>query len=201
MDLYLNMRYGAVKSFILRKLKGELPSTLSYHGLHHTLDVLKRATSLCEDEKIKGKKITLVKTAALFHDAGFLKNKHAGHEHEGCLLAKEVLPAFNYSEKDIDTICGMIMATKIPQSPANILEEIICDADLDYLGRPDFYPIGRTLFDELSKYQFLNNEQDWNRLQIGFLTQHKFHTRTNQQLREPVKQKYLVELKKLVESY
>lgn len=61
-----------------------------------------------------------------------MKNKHAGHEFEGCLIARTALPGFGYTGEDI-MICGMIMATKIPQSPTNILEEIICDADLDYL--------------------------------------------------------------------
>ena len=63
----------------------------------------------------------------------------------------------------------MIMATKIPQSPRNGLEEIICDADLDYLGRDDFYEIGATLFEELKAYNVLQNEREWNRIQVKFL--------------------------------
>ena len=35
-------------------------------------------------------------------------------------------------------------ATKIPQTPLTKLEEIICDADLDYLGREDFFEISRS---------------------------------------------------------
>ena len=195
------MDYRAAKQYFLAKLRTELSGKLSYHGVHHTLDVLKVAKALCSSEGVHGQARTLVKTAALFHDAGFVKNKHAGHEFEGCLMARAALPGFGYFQSDIETICGMIMATKIPQSPTNLLEEIICDADLDYLGRPDFYPIGETLYAEMISYQLIGDEQAWNRLQVNFLTSHHFHTRTNNSLREPVKQRYLEELKGLVASY
>ncbi|MBL7774519.1 MAG: HD domain-containing protein [Saprospiraceae bacterium] len=195
------MDYRAAKHYILAKLRKELSDQLHYHGLHHTLDVLRVAKSLCETEGVSGKDVKLVKTAALFHDAGFVKNKHAGHEYEGCLMARDVLPGFNYSPDDIEAICGMIMATKIPQSPTNVLEEILCDADLDYLGRPDFYTIGETLFLELNAYQLIQGEEAWNRLQVNFLTAHRFHTRSNISLREPIKQQHLEGLKNLVATY
>lgn len=195
------MDYRAAKIYILARLRTELSPRLLYHGLHHTLDVLQAARALCDSEGVQGHSRTLVKTAALFHDAGFVHNKHAGHEYEGCLMARAALPGFGYSSEDIETVCGMIMATKIPQSPTNLLEEIICDADLDYLGREDFYTIGTTLFEELTAYNLLHGEQSWNRLQVNFLTAHHFHTRTNITLREPVKRQYLEELKDLVATY
>ncbi len=195
------MDYRAAKQFILAKLRDELSEQLRYHGIHHTLDVLKMATEICESEGIEGHNLMLVKTAALYHDAGFVKNQHAGHEAEGCIMVREHLPGFGYSASDIDIICGMIMATKIPQSPSNILEEILCDADLDYLGRTDFYRIGHSLFEELQAYHLLSDEQSWNRLQVSFLSAHKFYTTTNKALREPVKLRYLEGLKELVATY
>jgi len=195
------MDYRAVKQFILAKLRTELSDQLYYHGLHHMLDVLQTATSLCASEGVQGRDLTLVKTAALFHDAGFVKNKHSGHESEGCHLARSVLPNFGYLPADVETICAMIMATKIPQSPHNLLEAIICDADLDYLGREDFYPIGDTLFEEMQAYHLIGDEQAWNRLQVSFLSAHSFHTRTNRQLREPLKQRHLEQLKSVVATY
>ena len=173
------MKYRAAKQFILQKLRKELSENLHYHGLHHTMDVLRVAGNLCVSEKVPAQKVPLVKTAALFHDAGFVKNKHANHEAEGCEMARAELPQFGYSPDDIETVCGMIMATKIPQSPTNHLEEIICDADLDYLGRPDFYKIGASLFEELAAYHLLGDEKTWNRLQVSFLSQHQFFTKTN----------------------
>lgn len=195
------MDYRAAKQFILAKLRAELPDRLTYHGLHHTLDVLKMASELCESEGVGDHERTLVKTAALFHDAGFVKNKHAGHEAEGCVLVREFLPNFGYKTADIECICGMIMATKIPQSPGTLLEKILCDADLDYLGREDFFAIGGTLFEEMQAYHLIGDEQSWNRLQVSFLNAHRFHTHTNKTLREPVKRRYLEDLQELVATY
>ena len=93
------------------------------------------------------------------------------------------------------------MATKIPQSPKNKLEAIICDADLDYLGRDDFYDIGNTLFEELKAYNILQTEEAWNKLQVKFLENHSFFTNTNRRRRAPRKGKYLRELRALVKNY
>lgn len=195
------MNYKAAKMHILRRLRVELPAGLSYHGLHHTMDVFAVACALCIAEGVRGKLAKLVKTAALLHDAGFVTNRHSGHEVQGCDMARLELPGFGYTAEDIEVVCGMIMATKIPQSPTNLLEEIICDADLDYLGRSDFHKIAGTLHEELRAYQLIGDEQSWNRLQVQFLTAHRYHTRTNQLLREPVKQRYLEGLMELVSSY
>jgi uncharacterized protein len=195
------MDYRAAKQYILERLRNELSDKLFYHGLHHTLDVLKMAKAISIGEGVRGHDLVLVKTAALFHDSGFVKDKHLGHELEGCVIVRESLPRFGYAQSDIETICGMIMATKIPQSPRNLLEEIICDADLDYLGRGDFFQIGNSLFEELKAYHLLDDEQSWNRLQVNFLTEHRFHTKTNKALRDPEKQEHLKSVKMLVKAY
>ena len=169
------MNYHAAKAFILDKLEQELSDQLTYHGLHHTLDVLYVTSELCYLEKISPYETLLLKTAALFHDSGFTVN-NVEHEKLGCDIARKWLPQYGYTKIEIERICGMIMATKIPQSPQNFLEKIICDADLDYLGRDDFYEIGSTLFQELKAYNILTSEKDWNRLQVSFLENHTFFT-------------------------
>jgi len=195
------MNYRAAKQFIIKKLRAELSDKLRYHGVHHTLDVLRMAGEIAGHEGVGRRDTVLLKTAALFHDCGFVKNEHKGHEMAGCQIAQETLPGFGYSEDDIAVICGMIMATRIPQSPSNLLESILCDADLDYLGRDDFKKIGQTLFEEFTEYSILQDEQSWNRLQVSFLSSHQYHTETNKALREPVKRRYLEELKVLVATY
>lgn len=195
------MNYRAAKQFIIKKLRTELSDKLRYHGVHHTLDVLRMAGEIAGHEGVGRRETVLLKTAALFHDCGFVKNEHKGHEMAGCQIAQETLPGFGYSEDDIAAICGMIMATRIPQSPSNLLESILCDADLDYLGRDDFKKIGQTLFEEFTEYSILQDEQSWNRLQVSFLSSHQYHTETNKALREPVKRRYLEELKVLVATY
>ncbi len=191
------MNYHGAKAFILDKLRRELSEKLTYHGVHHTLDVLAVAGELCLLEKVSPYETMLLKTAVLFHDSGFVVTTN-GHEAEGCNIAKKVLPGYNYSTEEIDRICGMIMATKIPQTPHNKLEEIICDADLDYLGRDDFYSIGKTLFEELQALNILDSEEKWNQIQVSFLESHSFFTKTNQARRAPVEFKYLEEIRSIL---
>jgi predicted metal-dependent HD superfamily phosphohydrolase len=91
-----------------------------------------------------------------------------------------VLPKFGFTKKQIKRIEGMIMATIIPQRPTNILEEIMCDADLDYLGRSkeEFYSISDSLKRELMEHGLLKNEDDWDPIQVKFLKEHRFFTQT-----------------------
>ncbi|MDG1432375.1 MAG: HD domain-containing protein [Saprospiraceae bacterium] len=194
------MDYKAAKLFILRKMESELTSKLTYHGVHHTLDVLKITSELCEEENISKRETKLLKTAALFHDCGFTET-YTNHEEKGCEIAKKSLPQFGYNKDDVEIICGMIMATKIPQAPKSLLEKIICDADLDYLGRNDFYKIGNTLFEEFKEYKVILDKESWNRLQVGFIGGHNYFTETTLARRESKKQEYLQELKELVASY
>jgi uncharacterized protein len=189
------VNFLSAKSFILNELDALSPA-LTYHGKHHTLDVYAVSEQLCLSEKVSEHDTLLVLTAALWHDSGFLRH-YRDHEAHSCRFAKESLPSFGYTEGSIKTICGLIMATKIPQSPKNHLEKILCDADLDYLGRMDFYDIGQTLFKEMRVLKMINSEQDWNKLQISFLEKHRYFTETNLQERTALKEKHLHQLKRL----
>lgn len=191
------MNYDVAKATILEQLERQLSEKLTYHSVNHTLDVLRVAEELCQYEHIPPHATELVKTAALFHDAGFMHSNEQ-HEWHSCRIAEDLLPRFGYSETDISHINRMIMATRIPQSPDDILGEILCDADLDYLGRDDFFPIAHNLYLELCAYGILDNELDWNRKQIAFLESHRFFTKTNTRRRQPKKQKHLQQLREIV---
>lgn len=194
------INFNDAETFILLKLKDELPDSLTYHGIHHTLDVLDASVEIAEAEGISGESLIMLKTAALFHDAGFTQT-YQGHEAAGCAIAREFLPRFGYNEEQLDLICGMIMATQIPQNPHNILEQILCDADLYYLGRNDFYPVGSTLFQEFQDRGVVKNEKDWNRLQVKFLESHHYFTETAMRRRNSKKQQHLREVRAIVARY
>ena len=53
------------------------------------------------------------------------------------------------------------MATKMPQRPKNLLQQIICDADLDYLGRNDFFILSEKLHKEFIEYKIACNDEEW----------------------------------------
>ena len=190
------MQFEEAKEFILAKLRADLPQHLTYHSLNHIEDVYSAAAFLGKEEGITGDDHLLLLTAALFHDSGFMQGPKE-HERVSCEIARQHLPGFGYTDAQLEKIDGMIMATQIPQSPKNLLEEIICDADLDYLGRDDFELIGNKLFAELSMFGILNNEDEWNRLQVRFLEKHQYFTKTAIRLRGDKKQAHLDNLKKL----
>jgi uncharacterized protein len=194
------MDYTKASEFIINKVKNDLPEFLKYHSYHHVMDVLDAAINLAKLENLSDYDCLLLKTAVLYHDAGFIKQTNE-HEKIGCEIAQETLPQFGYTEEEIDKICGMIMATKIPQSPNNLLEQIICDADLDYLGRDDFWKIGNNLYRELKIYGVLNNEKDWNRLQLKFLTSHNYFTKSAIMLRQEKKHEHVEKIKQIVSTY
>ncbi len=192
--------YSPEEKAILLYLGKKLPGNLTYHGLHHTIDVLNAAMKIAEAENLSPDELKLLRIAILYHDAGFTTN-YKEHENKGCEMAKKNLPAFGYSDNEIGIICGMIMATQIPQTPHTLLEKIICDADLDYLGRNDFHKISNTLFEEMKIYNNLHDEKEWNKIQKKFLENHQYYTAYGKKNREHKKQQYLQQINKLVASY
>lgn len=189
------MNLPEAEAFILDKLRTELSDTLYYHSPDHTLDVAEAVGRIAQAEGIiDGETLVLLRTAALFHDAGFL-TAYKGHEAESSRLAHEYLPRFGYEPRQIVLISGMIEATKIPQSPKNKLEEILADADLDYLGRPDYEPIAYSLYREMRARDLVPDEEAWNQIQIKFMEQHAYWTDYSKTIRQPAKYFHLRRLK------
>ncbi|MEJ7587957.1 MAG: HD domain-containing protein [Ferruginibacter sp.] len=171
-----------------------LSTALTYHNVSHTLDVALHCDMIAKEEGITDKDILLeLQVAALYHDTGFIF-AYTGHEEESCSIAREQLPGFGMNERQIDTICGLIMATKVPQAPANELQKVICDADLDYLGRDDFFETGNKLRLELIAYEMLSGDNDWDERQLIFLQTHQYFTNTSRQKRGPVKLGFIKQL-------
>jgi len=187
--------YTGAEQFILQKLELELSTQLYYHSIHHTLDVLQAAIVIGKSESVTGHELSLLRIAALFHDSGFIY-QYKGHEERGCVLAKENLPGFGFTLDDVGVVCGMIMATAVPQKPQNILEQVICDADLDYLGRDEYYEKSEKLYREFMAYGIIRNKPEWNALQLHFFESHHYHTAFSLREREPLKQSHLEDIKK-----
>ena len=188
------------EAFILYKLRSELSNKLHYHDLHHTLDVVEAAERIAKAEGIADDEtLALLRTAALFHDVGFITT-YQSHEAESCRMAHKYLPQFEYEPRHIIMICGMIEATKIPQQPKTRLQEIICDADLDYLGRDDFETIASKLYRELKAYELVADERAWNAIQIKFLENHYYWTDHAKTTRQPAKHRHIEQLKEIANT-
>ncbi|MDA3781491.1 MAG: HD domain-containing protein, partial [Bacteroidales bacterium] len=192
-------QFTDLQEIIFDRLEKELPKYLYYHNVKHSIDVINQAELIGYGEGVDDESILLLKTAALFHDAGHIFD-YDEHEYYGTKLAKEYLPKYNYSEMQIEEICKIILATKLPPKPNTLLEKIICDSDLDYLGRSDFIPVSNTLYKELHEQNKIASINDWNKLQIKFISSHHYFTNTAKSLREVNKQKQIERITKLIED-
>ncbi len=182
-----------VHDFVINLLKTKIPATYHYHNYDHTEYVTDKVVEIGKQENCTEEEIKLLTTAALWHDTGYI-HTYTGHEEESCLLARQYLPGYGFTTADIDNICGMIMATKIPQSPQNKLEEIIADADLEYLGTSNAAVLANNLFKELNALNPLLTEEAWNNIEIDFLTTHCYFTGYCKANKEHIKQSYLQSL-------
>lgn len=194
------MRYKEAENWVFHKMVNELDDSLHYHDLKHTVDVVRAADRLCFMEQVNEHESLLVRTAALFHDIGFCE-QYLDNEDIAADIVGSILPQFDYSKEDIERIQCMIRATKIPHRPENHLEEILCDADLDYLGRDDFHPISNNLKRELLRYGIIQSDKEWDKIQVRFFELHRFFTTSAVKLRDKQKAEHLLEIKQRLQSY
>jgi uncharacterized protein len=181
---------GAV-AYALGRLAAELPPQMTYHSLEHTRDEVVPASMLLAQlaglsELDKG----LLKVGAAYHDLGFAEN---APEHELCSvrIAAQVLPAFGFDSRSIERVIGMIVATRMPQSPRHLIERLLADADLDGLGRQDYYARAIDLLAERRAYGLASTDDEWWREQIDFLTEHCYWTSYARNLRDEGKARNL----------
>ena len=193
------IQFTDLQELMLNKLEKELPLYLYYHNVKHTIDVVTQAELIGIGENVNDEELLLLKTAALFHDTGHILS-YDNHEHYSTLMVKEILHDYFYTQRQIDIICELIMCTKLPPSPQNKLQRIMCDADLDYLGRSDMIPVSNSLYRELKEMKKIESMRSWNELQLKFISGHHYFTKTAQSLREVNKLKQIERIKKLIEE-
>lgn len=195
-----HIRFDDLEEHVMNLLEEKLPKNLYYHNLKHTIDVTVQVEIIGRKEGIDDEELLLLKTAALFHDSGFIVT-YKDHEEAGVELARQILPDYDYTPEQIDRIADIIMVTKLPPKPKTLLERIICDADLDYLGRVDFIPVSGNLFRELKEHNIIEDDiNKWNQIQIGFIEKHQYFTETAKKLRDVNKNNQLEAIRKLVEE-
>jgi uncharacterized protein len=185
--------YQEMYDEVFEMLNTKLPAYLTYHSPQHTKRVIDRAEFISGQEQVTGRDLYLVRIAALYHDIGFIRNNHH-HEEIGCEICTDHLTRHGFSEHEIDVVCGMIMATRIPQQPKTLLEKIVADADLEYLGTDQFYPISKTLYQEFRHYDPQLTLHRFNEIQANFLRKHRYHTDYCKTHREAQKQIHLREI-------
>jgi len=179
-----NELFDTLYKDVMKMLREKLPANLFYHSPEHTMDVIRASERIAISEKCSPAEVLLIKTAALFHDTGYVQDMRE-HEKSGCEIVSRMLAPHGIPKPEIDIVCNLIMATKVPQEPKSKLEKIVCDADLDYLGRDDYFSIAENLRREFSAFDKVKDEKDWIQLQVNFLQSHSYFTETSIRERQP----------------
>lgn len=183
------MNFERAVQYVVTRLENELSPQLLYHGIEHTRDdVVPAVKRLAELEGVQGESLSLLLTAAWFHDLGFIVQS-ANHEHISVDFAKKELPACDYTPDQIKIVEGAILATIVPQNPHSELEQLLSDADLDVLGREDFLVRNIALRKELANFGREFSDEDWYTSQIKFIDRHRYFSSSARMLRDEQKQK------------
>ena len=191
------MDFATLELHVLTWLEQKLPPNLFYHGLDHTKDVLNAVVVLGQQEQVSEQDLFKLKAAALYHDTGFIEQYRA-NEPVGAQFAREQLPNWGLSVEDAEHIATMILATKIPQEPQDHLAQILCDADLDYLGRDDYHVIAHSLRLEWMKYGDRKDLVEWYDLQVSFLGKHQYFTASAREHRDARKREHMEDILRLL---
>jgi uncharacterized protein len=175
-DVLRQVDIDGLRREVTRRLAGELPPELAYHDAWHTLDdVVPAALALATDAGLSPRERERIHAAALLHDLGFTRTM-TEHEEASARLARELLPNYGFEPADVAVIVRLILATRLGHEPTDVGEAIMSDADLDVLGRPDFWRRHRALQRELAACGLRHGDFEWSRMQLRFLRTHRYHT-------------------------
>ena len=192
--------YDRAVDYALSRLRTELRPELCYHNIDHTVEeVLPAAMKLASYYDLSEEERQLLRTAAAFHDLGFIYNS-VGHEIASARVAAQKLPDFGFDDRQIEIIMGIIIATRLPQMPHNLLEEIMADADLDVLGCEEFLEYNELLRCERLVLGQPQTPCEWYDEQIVFIEQHTYFTDAARELREEGKQRNILKLQRLLQE-
>jgi predicted metal-dependent HD superfamily phosphohydrolase len=186
---------GHVKDYVLNYYRAHDTTNLHYHNVEHAEDVVAAATKIANHYQLSDHDFFIVTAAAWFHDLGYMVNI-TDHEDEGIKIAGTFFKEHKLGDDDIKLIAGCINATKMPQAPTTLLEEIVCDADLYNLGTDNFFKKDKKLLKEYNLLHHANmSKTEWREKTVKFLEAQKYHTDYARLLLNDTKDRNLQELK------
>lgn len=169
--------------------------TFIYHNLEHTESVVKAASQISNHYQLNEKDFFIVTSAAWFHDSGYFSDS-TNHEAKGAELATAFLRNNFIDEETVQAVVNCILATKIPQTPKNQLEQIVCDADLFHLGTDDFDEKNKLMRKETEAKKGVKISKDeWRKGTILLFEMHHYFTDYCQLLLNDKKMETLAKLR------
>ncbi len=185
------------QQYITRYFEKNISRQLPYHNKVHTENVVAAVTKIGNHYQLNEHDFFVVTEAAWFHDMGYYLGEPLGHERHGAQMAEGFLKENGVDEATIEQVKACIMATQMPQRPTNLLEQIVCDADLFHLGTDNFPELNKQMRKEAEEKKSKDiDKKDWRRGTIQLLQSHHFHTDYSRLLLDQKKQENLDSLLK-----
>jgi len=174
----------------LKGLVKSMAPDLPYHNAEHMYDVSEACRRYGEMESLDRGEIHYLETAGLLHDIVFVPGRE-DNEEKSAEFSEKMLPLLGYSQEAIDAVSKLIIVTKPSKNPQAISEMVIRDADLDYLGRSDYFEKAKKLRREVGM-----DKDAWYESQLSFLETVDYYTKSAQQLRGEQKQRNYEKLRR-----
>jgi len=165
------------ENFVLKSLNKNLKSAFVYHTFSHTQFVVSKINEIIKNENITDEEKEIVLLSGWLHDIGYTVGK-TKHEDNSIVIAKDFLTKEGYDEYKIQQILACINATKLNETPLNLLQEIICDADFAHFASKNYNKLANQLREEFENTDcgtFTNIE--WMKENIAVFKQHKYYTK------------------------
>jgi len=191
-----NTLLSRVSSYITQYFKEHITAQYVFHDLQHTMNVAYAVKEIGAGFALPESEMQLLEIAAWFHDTGYSEGG-LGHEERSCKIARVFLQN-DLSDTQIKTIEGCIMATRLPQSPTNLLEKILADADMSHLGKRSYWDRCERIRQEMFLTKGIQKTDDeWIDFEIDFMLLHQYHTDVAKALYDDRKEKHIKQLKDL----
>lgn len=147
-----------------------------YHNINHTKEVVAAINLIGNAERLNPDDLELVLMAGWFHDVGYFECCE-GHEEISIKCSKSFLEKEAVDAEKIDKIIKCIKATEMPQNPNSLLEQIICDADLHFLGLPNYAAYSNNLRREIEARESKEfSDLEWWKSSLSFYEEHNYYT-------------------------
>ena len=187
-----------LKNDVLSMLEENLPKDLFYHDKNHTIEVYEASSKYANMERVPKHEKNLIMTASLLLYTGFTRRYNNNNE-LAVEIAESLLPDYGFVNSEKEIIYEMIRSIKIPQNPKTLLQKIICDSDMDHLGRLNFLLESDLLRGEWQIHRKkVCTDKEWYRLQLKFLENHQYFTNSAKKLRGKGKIENIKKLKKRI---
>lgn len=185
-----------VEEYVERFYRDTISKDYVYHDFVHVKEVVEAVELIASKYHLSDKEMEVLRLAAWFHDTGYDKGAD-NHEQRSCQHARAFLMKYNYPEQDLKKVLDCIMATRWPYNPENLLEEILCDADMSHLGSPTYWDRCSRVRQELNLTQKrLMSEREWVDFELNFILGHHYYTEAAREMFEEQKKKHIKQLQK-----